>query len=104
MVRKEKKRRSENQEVMFVYRFFFFFSLPPSHSVAHCRWIIQRNTRWGVGGGSKNSHESMQMAHGDDFPFTDLSLLMGIREGRFNWLATACTRTLSRGCGEEQWD
>lgn len=29
----------------------------------------------------------MQIAHRDRFPFTDLSLLMGIREKGFNWLA-----------------
>lgn len=88
MVRREKKRQSENQEMMFVYRFPPPPpSLPPSDSVPHCRWIIQRNTRcggWGgSGGGAKNSHESMQMAHGDEFPFTDLSLLMGIKREAF---------------------
>lgn len=101
MVRKEKKRRSENQEVMFVYRFFF-----PPPSLSQCgslslEYSAQYKVEGRWEGRSKNSHESMQMAHRDEFPFTDLSLLMGIREGRFNWLATACTRTLSRGCGEE---
>lgn len=50
----------------------------------------------------------MQIAHRDKFPFTDLSLLMGIREKGFNWLAAnmsaECTHTLSGGCREEERD
>lgn len=50
----------------------------------------------------------MQIAHRDKFPFTDLSLLMGIREKGFNWLAANMsaerTHALSRGCRVEERD
>lgn len=39
----------------------------------------------------------MQMAHRDEFPFTDLSLLMGIRERRFNWFGCSVHMHTLRG-------
>lgn len=101
----EKNKQVKKQKIQdaFIYSFIDLLFFFPACLIVPGLFSATRGRRE-----VKKRHQSMQIAHRDKFPFTDLSLLMGIREKGFNWLAANMsaerTHALSRGCRAEERD